>query len=67
VRVSQTTLEGFPHIAFRTGSLHQSNGSLGFKVNPIGKLLITFNTLFRLNDAGLRGRVTPLLGASYTF
>ena len=44
-----------------------TNGSLGFKVNPIGTLLVSFNALIQLNDAGLRARVVPLVGFSYTF
>ena len=43
------------------------NGSLGFKVNPISTLLVSFNVLIQLNDAGLRSRVVPLVGFSYSF
>ena len=41
--------------------------SIGAKVNPIGNLLITANVLFKLNDPGLRAKVVPLVGISYTF
>jgi hypothetical protein len=44
-----------------------TNGSVGFKVNPIGTLLVSFNVLVQLNDGGLRSRVVPLVGFSYTF
>ena len=44
-----------------------TNGSVGFKVNPVGTLLVSFNVLFQMNDAGLRSRVVPLVGFSYTF
>jgi len=44
-----------------------TNGSAGFKVNPVGTLLVSFNVLFQMNDAGLRSRVVPLVGFSYTF
>jgi hypothetical protein len=44
-----------------------SNGSVGFKVNPISTLLVSFNVLIQLNDAGLRSRVVPLVGLSYSF
>ena len=43
------------------------NGSLGFKVNPVSTLLVSFNVIFQMNDAGLRSRVVPLLGLSYSF
>jgi hypothetical protein len=36
-------------------------------VNPIGKLLITANVLFRVNDDGLHYKPAPLVGVSYTF
>ena len=44
-----------------------TNGALGFKVNPISTLLVSFNLLVQLNDGGLRSRVVPLVGFSYTF
>jgi hypothetical protein len=43
------------------------NGSLGFKVNPISTMLVSFNVLIQMNDAGLRSRVVPLVGFSYSF
>jgi hypothetical protein len=56
----------FPEISFKRGTLNEVNGSAGFKVNAIGKLLVSFNLLFKLNDSGLRSKVTPLIGLSYT-
>jgi hypothetical protein len=44
-----------------------TNGSVGFKVNPIGTLLVSFNVIFQMNDAGLRSRVVPLVGLAYSF
>jgi len=43
------------------------NGSAGFKVNPISTLLISFNVLFKVNDAGLRSPAVPLVGLAYSF
>jgi hypothetical protein len=57
----------FPQIAFRTDSYDTANGAVGIKINPGGKLLLDFNVLFKLNDAGLRDKVTPLAGLEYTF
>lgn len=57
----------FPTIRFDRSTLNLINGSIGAKVNPIDKLLVSFNLLFQMNDAGLRARVVPLFGASYTF
>jgi len=41
--------------------------SLGLKVNPITELLVTFNLLVALDENGLRDRVAPMIGLSYTF
>lgn len=57
----------FPQIEFRDSGINQVNGSAGFKVNAWDRLLVSFNVLFRLNDAGLRAKVVPLIGLSYTF
>jgi len=69
--VVQTTFTGangrtFPQISFVNKSASIVNSAAGIKVNPIGTLLISFNLLVQMNEAGLRGRVTPLLGLSYT-
>jgi hypothetical protein len=37
------------------------------KVNAGGKLLLDFNVLFKLDDSGLRDKVTPLVGFEYSF
>jgi hypothetical protein len=57
----------FANTTFQRENATITNGSLGFKVNPIGTLLVSFNVLVQLNDAGLRARVVPLVGFSYTF
>ncbi len=50
-----------------TSTVNQSNISLGGKIRPVSRLLITGNVLFRLNDAGLHFKPSPLIGVSYTF
>ena len=57
----------FDDIAFTTESFTETSAALGFKVNPVGKLLVDFNLLFALNDSGLRDDVTSLLGIEYFF
>jgi hypothetical protein len=42
-------------------------GSVGFKINPVGNLLITVNGLFNLNNRGLQARFSPLVGLDYSF
>jgi len=46
---------------------NQSNASFGLKANLFKQLLLTGNVLVALNDGGLRERVIPLVGLSYTF
>ena len=57
----------YPTIAFERATLNLINGSIGAKINPVDKLLVSFNLLYQMNDAGLRARVVPLFGVSYTF
>ncbi len=60
----RTTL---PDIGFTTGSFDVITGAFGLKFNPAGKLLIDLNVLVKLNEAGLRDKVTPLVGLEYSF
>jgi hypothetical protein len=57
----------FPDIAFGIGSLNVVSGAFGLKANLAGTVLATFNVLFKLNNAGVRARVAPLLGLEYGF
>ncbi len=57
-----------PNISFLQGqSFNQNNGAVSVKFNPVRQLLVDFSLIFRLDDAGLRDDLTPLIGASYTF
>ena len=73
-RIEGTTFTGlndahttFPDIRFDESSYNQANLALGFKANPAGRLLVVFNVLLKLDDKGLRDKVTPLLALDYTF
>jgi hypothetical protein len=57
----------FPNIAFTRGSLHGLNAATGLKVNLFGRLLVDANVMFKLNNNGLRDKVTPLIGFEYAF
>lgn len=59
-----TTLES---IGFESGTLNSVLGTAGVKVNPWRNLLISAHLLFPLNDAGLRSRLTPVIGFDYAF
>jgi hypothetical protein len=57
----------FPSIGFSQESFNLLSGATGIKVNAFGRLLITGNLLFALDDHGVRARVTPLIGLEYGF
>jgi hypothetical protein len=71
-KIKATTFTDFagnelPNIFASKGTINQENIAAGLKFSPTGKLLVTANVLFRLNEAGLHAKPTPLIGASYTF
>lgn len=57
----------FPNVAFERDSFNALNGSFGMKANVRGRLLVDVNLLFKLDDHGLRDKVTPLVGLEYSF
>ena len=57
----------FPNVTFSTQSFNLLNGSLGAKINAIGRVLLDVNVLFALDNHGVRDKVTPLLGFEYSF
>ena len=59
--------ETFQDIAFDVASLNLLSGAFGLKANVAGTVLLTFNLQFKLNDAGVRAKVTPLVGIEYGF
>ena len=58
----------FPSIHFiQDADFNVTTGAAGVKVNAGGKLLLDFNVLIKLDDSGLRDKVTPLVGFEYSF
>ena len=57
----------FPNTAFVRDSFNALSGSFGLKANPFGRLLIDVNLLVKLDDHGLRDKITPLIGLEYGF
>jgi hypothetical protein len=64
----------FPRVVTReefateTGTLNLLLGSVGFKLNPTGRLLIAANVLFSLSkDNGLQDDITPVIEFDYNF
>ena len=56
-----------PRLVVEQGNLNTLLGSVGFKVNPVGNLLLTVNGLFSINKRGLHDAFTPLVGLDYSF
>ncbi len=46
---------------------NQSGGSAGIKISAFNRLLFTGNVIASLTNAGLRQRISPLVGISYVF
>ena len=57
----------FPNITFERASFNAVNGAVGLKADLIQRLLLQVNLLFKINEGGLRDKVTPLVGLEYTF
>ena len=57
----------FPNVAFTRDSFNVLNGSVGMKANLLERLLVDANLLFKIDEHGLRDRVTPLVGLEYSF
>ncbi len=59
-----TTLQ---EVTTESRSLTTVLGTAGIKFNPWQNLLISAHVVVALNDAGLRSRVTPVVGLDYSF
>ncbi len=57
----------FQDIGFESGSFGALNGSFGLKANVAGRMLVNFNLRFKLDESGLRDRISPLIGVEYGF
>ena len=56
-----------PTLSATKSSFNITNASLGLKVRASDKFLIFGNALIKLDKGGLRAKVVPLVGASYSF
>jgi hypothetical protein len=57
----------FPNIVFERDSMNMLSGACGLKVGLRDRLLVDVNVLFKLDEHGLRDKVTPLVGIEYAF
>lgn len=54
-----------PELYLGAGNFSEMSGAVGLKLNLFEELLVDFNLLFKLDDNGLRDKITPLLGLEY--
>jgi hypothetical protein len=57
----------FPNIVFARDSMNSLSGAVGLKAGLFQRLLVDVNLLFKLDEHGLRDKVTPLIGIEYAF
>jgi hypothetical protein len=57
----------FPSIRTLNSTYTMNSAGVGFKFSPVKKLQISANTMFQIDDGGLRAKVVPLVGISYRF
>lgn len=61
-----TTSTVDPNVQQFNGDYTTSDLAVGLRFRPFGKLLLTANSIVKLNDAGLRSKFVPLLGITYS-
>ena len=66
-RLARVTTLGIPNTVASSGGFDTVRGALGFKWKPVRDLLISGNALAKFDHNGVRHKVVPLAGISYTF
>jgi hypothetical protein len=64
---SNVQTASFEEFEPRSGSLNLLLGAVGIKYSPVGTVLLSGNVLFPLTDAGLRSRITTVIGIDVVF
>jgi hypothetical protein len=57
----------FPNVVFSRDSFNALSGAIGLKANLLQRLLLDVNLMFKLDEHGLRDKVSPLIGVEYAF
>jgi len=65
--VEQTQTTTRTELQFEQGNLNLSFGSIAFRFSPWRSMLVTAGLLVPMTEAGLRDRVTPIIGIDYGF
>ena len=66
-RGGRCSIATFDEFDPRPGNLTLLLGTGGVKFNPFGNLLVSAAVLFPINDAGLRSRLSTMVGIDYAF
>ena len=61
-----TTSTVDPNVQQFNGDYTTADLAVGLRFRPFGKLLLTANSIVKLNDPGLRSKFVPLLGITYS-
>jgi hypothetical protein len=59
--------ESRPALSETKSSINITSASLGAKVRITDKFIVFGNALIKLDNGGLRARVVPLVGGSFSF
>jgi hypothetical protein len=65
-RTGQETFS-FEEFEPRSGNLNLTLGTVGIRFNPVRDFLVSAGVLFPINKAGLRSRLTTIVGVDYGF
>src|SRR5713101_5769167 len=57
----------FPSVVLVNGSYQLNSLAVGIKANPVKHLLVTANVTVKVGEGGLRAKLVPLVGISYSF
>jgi len=57
----------FPSVVLVNGSYQVNSLAVGIKANPVKHLLVTANVTVKVGEGGLRAKLVPLVGISYSF
>jgi hypothetical protein len=69
VQTTFTAADGsmLPQVGFENGSFSLHDAAVGLKLNLAGQLLLDANVLIKLDNAGLRDDISPLVAFEYGF
>ncbi|HUR33189.1 MAG TPA: hypothetical protein VM032_05295 [Vicinamibacterales bacterium] len=65
--IPAVTSAAFATVEPQVGTLRSILGTVGLKFNPTRSVLVSAHLMATLDDAGLRRRLTPVLGFDYSF